>query len=216
MNKTIQVINQSIMEFKPDQTIIELTISNLHDTYEEALRMSQEESKRVKEMLVTFGFPRDEMKTSRFNINTEYEYKKNNSGLERKVIVGYKYAHTITVKFGIDNELLSRVLYSLTERNSSIHVNLSYSIKDKDELEKQVLDKCIKEAKDKAKLIAESSEVELGMITKIQYSKDDRELYNHIYSGRMLYDCCELSGPMDIDPESIKVSQGIIIDWEIK
>lgn len=216
MNKTIQVINQSVLEFKPDQTIIELTITNLHETYEKALFMSQEESKRVKGMLVKFGFSKDEMKTSKFHINTEYEYKKTNSGLERKVIAGYKYSHTITVKFGIDNELLSKVLYSLTERKASIHVNLSYSIKDKDELEKQVLDKCIKEAKEKAKLIAKSSDVELGMITKIQYSKDERELSGYIYSGRMLQDCYELRGPIDIDPESIKVSQGIVIDWEIK
>ena len=219
MNKTIQVINQSTMEFKPDQTIVELTITNLHNTYEEALRMSQEESKRVKDMLVKFGLSRDEMKTSRFNINTEYKYKRDSLGLEKKEIVGYKYSHTITVKFGIDNELLSRILYSLNERKASIHVDLSYSIKDKDELEKQVLDKCIKEAKEKAKLIALSSEVELGMIEKIQYSKEERDLYHHIYEGRTLYskyDCCELGGPIDIDPESIKISQGIIIDWEIK
>ena len=219
MNKTIQVINQSTMEFKPDQTIVELTITNLHNTYEEALRMSQEESKRVKDMLVKFGLSRDEMKTSRFNINTEYKYKRDSLGLEKKEIVGYKYSHTITVKFGIDNELLSRILYSLNERKASIHVDLSYSIKDKDELEKQVLDKCIKEAKEKAKLIALSSEVELGMIEKIQYSKEERDLYHHIYEGRMLYskyDCCEIGGPIDIDPESIKISQGIIIDWEIK
>lgn len=216
MNKTIQVVNESTMKFKPDQTIIKLTISDMYDTYEEALRMSQEETRRIKNMLVKLGLIREEMKTSYFNVNPEYDYKKTKDGLERKIIIGYKYTHAITVKFGIDNQLLATILFTLTEGKATIHIDLSYSIKDEDELEKQVLDKCIKEAKEKAKLIATSSEVELGDIVNIQYSKDERELYNHVYRGRMVDDYCSNGGTMDINPHDIKISQGIIIDWEIK
>lgn len=219
MNKTIKVTGKGKISIKPDLTNIILEFSGVYREYNVALEHSVNDVKEVKEVLKNLGFENDELKTTKFNIDTAYESYYDEKNNYRSKFVGYKYTQTLRVSFKNDNRLLGAILYGISNLKVDPKISISYSVSDEENAKNALLSNAIKDAIKKANIIAMASNITLGDIIDINYSYStisfecgDYLLASRNYS-KLIPDS---SYDIDIEPEDIHRSDDVNIIFEIK
>lgn len=219
MQRTIKVTGKANLNVSPNQTTIRLELKNVYEEYEITLLKSNEETKDIKEIITSFGIERNNIKTKRFNIETEYTSYKDTYGDYQKKFVGYKYNHIIEFSFDNDNKLLGNILSELSHKSSVNDIRVYYTIKDKEEAKNKLLKQAVKDAINKAEIIADASNVNLGNIVTVDYSFREFD-YRTSPFGRE-YECNEMLSPtseefdMDITPEDIELKDDVTVVFEI-
>lgn len=221
MEKTIRVTGRGRLAIKPDQVLLKLSLTNVSSTYEQAIYSSSEDANELKDILESMGFDKDELKTSYYNIDSEYESYKDSNGNYKSKFKGYRYKQDLNYKFDIDNKLLGKVLFALSKTKCKVKINIVYTIKDTEKAKNDLLKVAIKDSKNKAIILADEAGVTLGEILNIDYSWNTLEFESNPYGNRDLvcYDMCcssESSVDIDVNPEDINVNDDVTIIWEIK
>ena len=78
--RTIRVTGKGQIKVHPDMIRITMTLTDRCKDYAETLRQSSEDAETLKDVLSDFGFERSELKTLRFDVDTEYESCKERDG----------------------------------------------------------------------------------------------------------------------------------------
>lgn len=221
MERKMRVTGKGYLSIKPDQVLLKLSLSKVKDTYENAIKASAEDMNEIKDVLANLGFEREELKTSYFNVDTEYESYKDNNGNYKSRFVGYKYKQDLNYKFDLDNKVLGKVLFALSKTKCKAKINIVYTVKDAEKAKNELLKNAVEDSKNKAKILVEASGLTLGNIINIDYSFRTIEFISDPYRDRdfNLYECCcSTDGSLDIDvnPEDINVNDNVTIEWEIK
>lgn len=221
MERTIRVTGTGKVSIKPDTTIISMTFSDVLPTYEEALKSSSKDVKIVKDALEKAGLKRDSLKTTQFAVNAHYESFRDEKNNYKSVFDGYEYTQTLRFKFSIDNKLLGKVLFQLSQISVNPKFNIYYGVDDPESAKNLLLGNAIQDAKKKAEIICKSADVKLGTIKDINYSWLDVEFRTRSYD---MYDDCQLmmckSAPdsfdIDIEPEDIDKTDNVTITFCIE
>ena len=71
--RTVRVTGRAVLRVTPDQICIYLTLEGQDQNYELAVEKSAEKTRAVKESLATVGFDSEDIRTTRFSIDPEYE-----------------------------------------------------------------------------------------------------------------------------------------------
>ena len=221
--RTIRVTGTGRVSIKPDITIINLNFDNILPTYELALKSSAEDVKIVKDAIEEAGINKDSLKTTYFNIDTNYRYVKDKKGNNKSILDGYRYSQSLRFQFDIDNKLLGSILYQLSKLSINVHFNLEYGVKNIEASKNLLLNNAIEDAMKKASIIAKAANVELGDILDINYSWVDLEFRTRRYDfeDRVLEKCCaapdrSTSYDIDIEPEDIDRSDNVTLVYSIK
>ncbi len=219
MEDVLKVIGEGKLNIKPDTCLISLRISNTLANYSDTLAKSQAETSEVKDILEGLGLDRDKLKTRSFNVKAEYESYRDKDNNYRNKFIGYRYDIDLIFKFPIDNELLGKILYNLGKGGIDAKISLSFIAKDEAFYKDECIRLAIKNAKNRAKLIAREMEITLGKPLAINYS--DKELISDIEyrSYDMLNTRCLLSDSsapsVDIEPMDIEVSSSIELSYRL-
>lgn len=219
--RTIRVTGKGRLKLKPDTARITLSLEGIYPEYDEALRKSSEASEDVKSLLSGFGFERSSLKTLKFSVDTEYEsYMKNSS--YKKRFIGYKFSHIMKLEFGLDNELMGKLMYALAHCEARPEFRLSYTVKDTEAAKNELLSKAVKDAKNKAFALTEAAAVALKNIQSIDYSWGEINLevepFKQIFYGNKFIgnQVNGASYDMDIEPEYIEAEDTVTLIWEIE
>ena len=220
MERTIRVTGTGNVSIKPDITIIELQFRRVMPTYEETLKASTEDVMSARKALVIAGVDEKALKTTDFNVGANYEYyydEKNNS---RKRFNGYFYEQSLKVTFDVNNELLGKVLYQLSQLDVHSEFNIRYGIKDTEKVKNELLASAIKDSKTTAEIITKSAGLVLGDIIDINYSWLNIEFSSRPYALERPTMCCSSIDKgrfdIDIDPDDIEKSDNITVVYQIK
>ncbi len=217
--KTIKVTGKGKIKVKPDVTRISIELNSIEPTYDETLHKSTADTNQLKDLFAEFGFERSDLKTTYFNIDSEYEsYKENNTYKER--LIGYRYSHSMKLEFDSDNELLGKILYALGKSPLNPRFHISYTVKNPETAKNELLGKAVCDAKSKAVILTDSAGVKLGDIQNIDYSWGEIEFVSRpMGRDMMLSECCDtaesLSYDIDIEPDDIDVADTVTVVWEI-
>ena len=163
-------------------------------------------------------FERADLKTLHFNVNTEYQSYRYKDEYRNR-FAGYRYTHVLKLEFESDNDRLGKVVYALA--NSDIHPDfrISYTVKDPEAAKNELLGRAVKDAKAKAAVLADASDVKLKEIQTIDYSWDELDFEVRPMSDMMLRSekCMEAGGSydLDIEPDDIEASDTVTVVWEI-
>ena len=167
--KTIRVTGKGQLKVRPDLTRITMTLEGVSPEYGQSLRRSAEDTEQLRQLLAGFGFAGDELKTLSFSVDTEYEgYQE--EGVYRQRFVGYRFRHCMKVEFPSDNDRLGRVLYALAGCSLKPEFQLSYTVSDPEAAKNELLGRAVRDAKEKAAVLARAADVPLGEIQSIDYS----------------------------------------------
>ncbi len=220
--RTINVKGDGKLSIHPDTTRITIEMEGQYPDYNETLRHSSEETEQMKNMLMGLGFNRTDLKTLNFTVDTVYESYKYKDTYKRR-FAGYKFSHSLKVEFDSDNERLGKVLYAIANSPSKPEFQISYTIKNPDAAKDALLEKAVKDAVKKAKIMARAAGVSLGDVQSIDYRWHD---FN--FEVRPMRHMCidyKSAGPaadetrsydMDVDPDDIEITDTVTVVWEIR
>lgn len=221
MERTIKVTGKGNIKIKPDLTIISLDFSGGAKEYAETLEMSSYDITEVKAMLVDLDFKKEDLKTTYFSVDSDYESYKDENGNYKSRFIGYKYHQTLKFSFDVDNKMLGKVLYAIAHLRVRAEFHISYSVKDKELSKNLLLKDAVLDAKRKAIVIAEAAEVRLGEIINMDYNFVNIEFVSHydrLECSRMISDV-HMEAPsydVDIEPDDIEATDNVTLVYEIR
>ena len=215
--RTIRVTGKGQLSLAPDLTRITMTLEGLCPDYSETLRRSSEDTEVLRELLSRFGFARSDLKTLNFSVDAEYESIQER-GSYKKRFVGYRFHHSMKVEFDSDNQRLGKLLYALANAPVKTEFRITYTVKDPESAKNELLGRAVKDAGAKAAVLAEAAGLSLGAIQSIDYSFGEL-IFEVQPMNRMLMADRRLSAKesydLNIEPDSIQVSDTVTLVWEI-
>ncbi len=207
--RTITVRGSAKVSEAPDWVVISFSVNSKNYDYGKCLEQLAFQTESLRSELTSVGLERDSLKTSNFRINTDFKRVK-----ENYIFDGYIATHEVYVEFAFEKEYLNKVLHVLGRTKSQASFNVSFIMKDPEPLRQKAISLAIKNAKDKAQLLADSAGVTLGEILQIDYSWSEVR-----FQSRMeLSDVSEsMAAPSyDITPDDVNVSDSVTVVWIIK
>lgn len=220
MDRTITVRGTGKLKVKPDVIEISLTLRSRDKDYANAMEASAKQQESLRAALEATGFSRDALKTSSFNVHTEYEGVRDKNGNYRNEFAGYVCEHMLVLRFGFDTEKLSAVLAALSSCLAEPELYISFTVKDKEAISDALLSAAAENAKKRAKLLASGAGAELGSIVSVDYSWNNPDF---ISPTRMNFNAknmraigkAESAMDMGIAAEDIELNENATFTWEL-
>lgn len=212
--RIIKVTGIGNVSVKPDLIIITMKLEKTDYSYNGVMQQSSDVLDKLRSSLVSVGFEKDNLKTTDFKIESDYESYKDNRGNWKEKFNGYKCIHRLKLEFNFDMELLNKTLAAISSSGSDPEFNIDFSVKNKNAVSEQLLQNAIKNASEKAAILSAASDVSLGAIQRIDYSWGELHLYSESKMIEPL--CCAAeASPIDIEPEDIKAEDTVTVVWLI-
>ena len=217
MERLITVKGIGNISVTPDLIIITMNLVSHKYNYDETMKLATESVNELEKVIEEVGFNKKDLKTTNFNITTSYKsyYDENNN--YKSKFDGYKCEQDLKLEFDLDMEILSKVITAITKSKVEPRFNIRFSVKDKDEINKELLIKATENARSKAEVLTKAARVTLGRLVSIDYNWSEINIYsNTTYEiENKSYAIAETYAP-SIEPEDIKISDTVAFVWEIK
>ncbi len=211
----IRVTGSGTIHVVPDVTRVELSLVSLHDSYEEAYKQAKSDTDKLREMMEELKLDTTLPKTKSLDIN-----KKSNSNYDRnnhyvgETFLGFELRHYVKIDLGMDNVLLNSLVRLIGCKLKQAEINIGYTVKDPRPAQLKMLERAVKDAKEKATIMATASGCKLGAVNHIDYSVNELHVYSQ---ARNIHDCdeamcCEESS-LDITPDDLAASDSVTVVW---
>ncbi|MDU4209103.1 MAG: SIMPL domain-containing protein [Finegoldia magna] len=215
MERTIRVKGKGKISVKPDTIKIMIKAEGLRWNYDETIEQSTQDTRILRDALKNAGLDPKDLKTTYFSIDSKYEsYRDKNDDYKEK-FVGYEYEHRTYIKFENDNKILGKVLYELAHCDVKVKFDINYTVKDKEKVKNDLLEKAVEDSTTKAKVLAKASGVKLKEILNIDYSWGEIDIYSSPMDDLMV---CKAASTYDIDIEADDIDEQdtVTITWIIE
>lgn len=176
---TINVSGDGEMFVKPDIAELSFSVSKEAKTVVEAQKASAEKINEIMAYLKESGIEDKDIKTENYNLNPKYEYQQRviqticvNGYCPpdgKQVLVGYEVSQSISVKIRkIDDA--GKILVAVGDKGATNISGISFTVDKKDAIEAAARDKAIKDAQEKAKVLADSLGVKITRVVSFAES----------------------------------------------
>ena len=212
--KFITVKGKGSASAVPDWIKITLSLKAKSLDYEKTVNLAAKQLEQLRNSLKEHDFDKKDIKTIDFNLDTSYENLKDKNGNYDRVFKGYICVQDLYIGFEAHNKKLGEILNSLSHCKSKPKFSIKYELKDETKPKEEVLKNAIINATDKAKVISNAANVNLGEIIRINYDWNEVKF---IRDFEFMDSMAESSiASLDIEPDDIKASDTITVIWEIK
>lgn len=218
MNKTITIKGIGKLSLKPDQVVVSLTLKATDKNYDKAMNTAAKHLEQLRGALVGIGFTKDDLKTTNFNVGTEYESERDKNGNYKRIFIGYSVTHKLKLEFDFDSQRLSQTLGAIAACIAEPELNVQFTVKDKESVNAALLENACVNAKANAGILAKASGVTLGDLISIDYNWGELHLFSPTQYD-MEDACMRLSSAaptsIEIEPDDIDISDSVTFVWEI-
>ena len=216
--KTITVKGVGNVSVKPDYVVLSMSLETRNRNYETAMREAASRINQINESLSTIGFEKESVKTTDFNVRTDYESKKDRNGNYYRVFIGYVVNHRLKVSFDFDTKVLSKALGTIASCIAEPELSISFTVKEPSAVNEALLKSATVNAKKKAAILCEASGSKLGELVNIDYNWGELNIYSRT-SYDMEMDCLKACAPspcsIDIEPDDIDTTDTVTFVWQI-
>lgn len=213
--KTITVTGKGYIHVVPDITRLELTLQSIHDTYEDAYVQAKSNADRLSKIMNEVSLDVRLPKTIRLDIDkkTKSEYDKHGHYISEKFI-GFLLDHKVKIDLGMDNVLLNRIVKLIGKNLKQAEINIGYTVRDPRPSQLKMLERAVKDAKEKATVMAQACDCRLGSVQEINYSVQELHIYSQARMIRAAEEavCCNPES-LDITPDDLAVSDEVRVTW---
>lgn len=213
--KTITVTGRGEIYVCPDVTRVKLDLASIHESYEEAYLQATDNTNKLSKIMKEVNLNSSLPKTIRFDIDkkTETEYDKFHNYKGEKFI-GFGLTHTVKIDLGMDNILINKVVQLIGKYLKQAEINIGYTVKNSRPSQLKMLDRAVKDAKEKADVMAKACGCSLGLVKSINYSIEELHIYSE---ARQIHGadeaiCCNAQS-LDITPDDLSVSDDVTVIW---
>ena len=216
--KTIAVKGVGNVSVKPDYVVLSMSLETRNHDYETAMREAADRIEHINKSLSTIGFEKESVKTTDFNVRTDYESKKDRVGNYYRVFNGYVVNHRLKVSFDFDTKVLSWALGTIASCISEPELSISFTVKEPSAVNEALLKSATINAKKKAEILCEASGAKLGELVNIDYNWGELNIYSRT-SYDMEMDCLKAKAAtpysLDIEPDDIDATDTVTFVWQI-
>ena len=213
MTRTITIKGVGKLSLKPDQVVVSLTLNATDKNYDKTMDTATKHLEQLRGALVGIGFTKDDLKTTNFNVNTEYESERDKNGNYKRIFIGYSVTHQLKLEFDFDSQRLSRTLGAIAGCIAEPELNVQFTVKDKKSVNAALLENACVNAKAKAGILAKASGVTLGDLISIDYNWGELHLFSQTQYD--MEDDCMRMASVEIEPDDIDISDSVTFVWEI-
>lgn len=219
MPRTITVKGMGRVTTAPDYVVISMSLEAHEKNYEATMGLAANKIEQLNASLAEIGFEKKSVKTTNFNVRTDYDRVKDKNGNYSSVFNGYICTHRLKVEFDFDTKRLARTLYAISSCLANPELSISFTVKDPSAVNTELLKSATINAKEKAQILCEASGVELGQLLTIDYNWGELNIVSR--TDYMLEEKCMAMpvgglADIDIEPDDIDVSDTATFVWEIK
>ena len=107
MARTITVKGIGKVSAKPDYIVISLNLESRHADYGKAMELAADSIQNLNEALAAVGFEKQSVKTTNFNVRTDYSNERDRTGNYKRVFNGYVVTHNLKIEFDMNATVVS-------------------------------------------------------------------------------------------------------------
>lgn len=219
MPRTITVKGIGNVKTAPDYIVISMNLESQNTDYDETMELAAKQIAYLNTSLEVIGFEKKAVKTTNFSVRTDYDNVKDRNGNYKRVFNGYICSHNLKVEFDFDTKKLAQTLSAISKCLAKPELTIRFTVKDPSAINKELLKSATINAQEKARILCETSDVELGSLLSIDYNWSELNIYSHTdYS--LEEDCMAMPmakmSAIEIEPDDIDVSDTATFVWEIK
>lgn len=219
MPRTITVKGMGNVKTAPDYVVVSMSLEALGMEYEETMEQAAHQIDYLNTSLEAVGFKKKSVKTTNFNVRTAYESVKDKNGNYKSVFNGYVCSHRLKVEFDFDTKRLAQTLSAISKCLAKPELSIAFTVKDPSAINKELLKSATINAREKAVVLCEASNVELGDLLTIDYNWGELNIVSrtdYMLEERAMAMPMRAMADMDIQPDDIDVSDTATFVWEIK
>lgn len=213
--KLITVTGKGSVHVLPDVTRLHVSLVSIHDTYDEAYAQAKSNTDSLTKIMNEVGIDPKRPKTISLDIEkkTKSEYDRYNNFKGEKFL-GFQLDHEVKIDLGMDNVLLNKIIKLIGQHLKQAEIEIGYTVKDPRPTQLKMLERAVKDAKEKATIMAKACGCKLGLVKNIDYSEHELHIYSQ---ARQFHDADEACGStpesLDITPDDLSVSDGVTCVW---
>ena len=219
MKPTLKVTGRGRLSLTPDMIRIRIEQTDTDPDYSKVIRESTAHTEELRTELTALGFDEKALKTLNFNVSTEYEGYQDSDMIWKQRFKGYTVRHSMKVEFSRDDELMAKVLYRISCLSGKPEFHIEYTVRDTEEAKKNLLEKAVQDAREKAEILAKASKTALLQILSIDYSFGDLSFSVqpvNRFTGAKMAVAEEDAMDFSVEPENIDVTDTVTITWQIQ
>lgn len=212
----IHVEGEALEYVSPDQVILNIEFKKKGESYNAVLNEGIESVKTfIEQILIPNSIDKEELKTRSFTIE---EDKKYNNKLKKYEKVGFLFNQEAVLRFDYDKILLAAIMISLSNLKNPPLCYVEFGLKDKKEVQKNILSKAYEDAKIKAEFIAIASKKKLKDCIKTEFLKKSNSEFisNFAIEEGIINSSLEVQTKNIVNtliPEDIKLSEKLYCLW---
>ena len=217
-NRKITVTGNGSIHVVPDVTRLEVKVESVFKTYDAAYQQAKENAKWIKQVLEYNHKSGELAKTIRLDItdHTISEYDDDDHYIGQ-IKDGFDLEQRFKVDLEIDPVLLNKIVRGIGKFVKDAQISIGYTIRDPRPFQLKMLERAVKDAKEKAKIMVQTADCELGPVTNIHYGYQEIHVYSearNIHSNSEAMACD--SNSLDISPDDLVMSDNVKVEWELK
>lgn len=219
MLRTITVKGIGNVSVKPDFVMISMKMEAKNRVCDKAMDIEAQKLEQLNGSLFSIGFEKDAVKTTNFSVDTEYDSYNDVKGNYRRVFRGFACRHQLKLSFDFDMKRLSQVLDAIGKCLANPELGISFTVKDAASVNAALLHEATINAKRKAELLCEASDVKLGQLITIDYNWGELNIYSdtrYDMAKNSLMEASIMANSIDIEPDDIEVSDTATFVWQIE
>lgn len=216
-NKIINVTGLGVVHVVPDVTRLELKLSSLHDSYQEAYQQAKSDTDKLGAVMEAAGLNKNLAKTVRLDIDkkTVSQYDKHKNYIGGKFL-GFQLDHIVKINLGMDKVVLNKLVKGFGEDLKQAEINIGYAVKDARPIQLLMLERAVKDAREKAQIMAKAAGCKLGSCLHINYGMEELHIYEQTRNIHDSDEACYCNKEaLDITPEDWKTSDTVETQWAL-
>jgi len=217
--RTITVRGKGSASALADLVELTLRLESIDKNYEKAMDKSAESVEGILRAFEERGFDKDDVKTTNFNVRTDYQSRRDKDGNYISEFNGYAVGQSLKITFAFEPERLSQALAAVAESGSKPQVGVRFAVSDAAALREDVLAAAAMDAKAKAEILCRASGAKLGALKSIDYGVISVNVYSE--TNYDVEEACFGAAPMmkaravEINPEDVTVNDDVTFVWEL-
>jgi uncharacterized protein YggE len=204
----LSVVGEGKIDVTPDVAYVDVGVTvNKAATPKDAQNQLTKVNNAIVESLKKFEVAKEDIKTSNFSVNPNYDYSSGGNGS----IVGYNGNATLTVKIRKVGAI-GDIIDAATTAGATDIYNTRFSVDSPEKYREQARTKAIKNAQDQAQKIAKELGIKLGKVTNIVESTGGSSQV--AFAEKAAYASGMGGGAADLQPGNQTVSSVVTLFFE--
>jgi hypothetical protein len=216
-NGTIKVEGRGSIHVVPDVTRLTIRVKSVFKTYTDSYARAQENTHWIREILTYNKKNADLAKCIHFDISDHEKSQYNSSGsYVGSVKDGFELNQRFKIDIGIDPVLLNKIVRGIGKFIPDAQIDISYTVLDAHPITLKLIERAVKDAQEKAKIMALTAGCQLGGIKNITYGDRGFDVVSearYIHSNSEAKAC--VSNSLDIVPDDLSVSDSVEVEFYI-